>query len=131
MFFFYAFCFGQTKESRLIDSILVVNTGKTYKEYLAHFQKAEKEYEIEKNRIFRNWDQRKDKSNQLIPSVPNIKYNNENFPFVGFINKNSDVRVPLYEISKIQFSFSKIRIVEVIPTNYGKNNEMFFIVTVE
>lgn len=129
MLFLCVFSFGQVEE-RLIDSVLVEKTGKTYQEYLLHFQKAEKEYEIEKNRIFKIWEQRKDKKNQLIPDIPNVKYDNEEFPFVGIINQISGVRVPLYKISKKEFVFSKIKKVEAIPTTY-EGNQKFFIIRVE
>lgn len=117
---------GQRKEEKIIDSILVKYTGKTYQEYLFHFQKAEKEYEIEKNRIFRNWELQKNKKNQLVPSVPNVRYDTEEFPMVGIINKKTGVSILLKDFYKVYFDY--VKQVEILPVHH---NEKLYIVRVE
>lgn len=97
--------FGQNKEEIMNDSVLVATTGKTYQEYLLHFQKAEKDNEKLKNKIFKEWRERKDKTQVLHPAVLNVRYSTAEFPLVIIIAKGKFSS--LNDFSDV--SFSKIK----------------------
>ena len=76
-FILVLFCgnvFGQTKQERLIDSILISNTTKTYQEYLSHFEKIDKEHNTLLNTIRKNVKESNQDKNRTLPTVPNKKY---------------------------------------------------------
>ena len=84
-FILVLFCgnvFGQTKQERLIDSILISNTTKTYQEYLSHFEKIDKEHNTLLNTIRKNVKESNQDKNRTLPTVPNKKYTSKEFPMI-------------------------------------------------
>lgn len=111
-FILVLFCvhtFAQTKQKQLIDSVLVANIGKTYSEYLAHFEKIDKEHNALLDTIRKNVKENSHNKNRTLPTVPNKKHSSKEFPMVQIYKgeESEDLRnlsvLAFKKIKKVSF----------------------------
>lgn len=82
LFILILFCTKGFGQEKIIDSVLVKNIGRTYREYLAHFEKVDTEYQAEISKIREAIQKNNYNEKSTLPTFPNKIETSEEFPLV-------------------------------------------------
>lgn len=93
--------FSQTETEKMIDSVLVKKVGKTYKQYLLHFQEIDAEYKATTDKIRQQVQEKGNGRKTTKPTFPSKMYATEMYPLVVLYKGKK--RYSLQNFSKTSF----------------------------